>query len=79
MQFMVFIMSLIRKLLIPRTIKRLILLIASVLYKIRIINDFLKSIGVWLFLKGVDLAVLEDIANQYSNKIKLNNILKMFF
>ena len=61
-----------KNLLIPRTIKRLILLIASILYKIRIINnDFLKSIGVWLFLKGVDLAVLEDIANQYSNKSKI--------
>ena len=69
-----------KNLLIPRTIKRLILIIASILYKIRIINnDFLKSIGVWLFLKGVDIADLEDIANQYSKKIKLNKVYKNVF
>lgn len=55
--------------------KRLVLLISSVLYKLRLIsNTTLKRIGVNLFLKGVSRSRISEVAEGYAKEIQLNDI-----
>lgn len=56
-------------------IKRFVLLLSSILYKLKIVsNSKLKKIGVHLFLKGVHRKEIDLIALTYSKKIILNKI-----
>jgi len=60
---------------ILKIIKRVILLKASILYKLKIIsNDTLKIVGVRLFLKGLKKNEIEKVADAYSKLITLNKI-----
>jgi len=55
--------------------KRILLIIAAVLYKIGLIkNRTLKRIGVYLFLQGTTRDELEIAARRYCEQIKLNDI-----
>ena len=57
------------------SIKRMVLIIAGVLYKARLLNNrTIKRIGVSLFLKGVTRDELEVAAQNYCEKIELNDI-----
>jgi hypothetical protein len=58
-----------------RIIKRICLIFFSILYKTKLISNYrLKSIGVALFLKGLDRDVVESVAEIYSKKIKFNKV-----
>lgn len=57
------------------SIKRILLLIVAILYKIKLIdNNTLKKFGVFLFLKGIDKNIIKQKSKEYSSKIKLNKI-----
>ena len=55
--------------------KKGLIFFSAVLYKIGLIsNDKLKSIGVFLFLKGCTQSELSKASQDYSKRIKLNGI-----
>lgn len=57
------------------SIKRLLLLIAAIVYKFKLINnDTLKKFGIFLFLKGKEKNTIKQKSKEYSKKIKLNKI-----
>lgn len=56
-------------------LKRTLLIIAAICYKLKIIdNNKLKKIGVRLFLKGKDKSYIDEKAIAYAGTIKLNEI-----
>lgn len=56
-------------------IKRVLLLIAAICYKLKIIsNNKLKKIGVSLFLKGKDKSFIDEKGKLYASSINLNKI-----
>lgn len=61
-------------------VKFLVYLPFIFLYKLKVIsNDFLKIIGVEIFLKGKSKPEVEAIGQQYSKKIILNKVYQKYF
>jgi phosphoserine phosphatase len=56
-------------------IKRIILLVGAILYKLKIItNDSLKKLGIALFLNKKSQKDIEKVSENYVQKLKLNSI-----
>lgn len=61
-------------------IKRYILFLFAVLYKIKLINNTqLKRVGVGFFLKGKSVKEIMYHANEYAKKLRLNEIHNEYF
>lgn len=57
-----------------------ILRLTALLYKLRFItNDRLKSIGVWLFVRGKTRLEIESAGETYADKIELNAIYDRYY
>lgn len=61
-------------------LKRIVLLGTALAYKAGLIsNDRLKSVGVWLFLRGKTTEQVESAARSYARKITLNQIYEEYY
>lgn len=61
-------------------LKRVLLLISALLYKVRMINNTqLKKIGLSLFLAGKSIELIEAKSYEYARKIELNEIYHQYF
>ena len=61
-------------------LKRLVLIIAAMLYKLRFIdNTQLKKAGIFLFLRNKTLKEAQKKAKTYASKVQLNNIYSDFY
>jgi len=60
--------------------KKVCLLVIAVFYKIGLINnDRLKSIGIWLFLKGKERSYIKDSGSRYAATLKLNDVYQNYY